>query len=141
MKFKEPRKRGVRINITTLIDVMFILLIFFMVTSTFIEQPGMSLELPESEASQTSRLENFTVFVSKSGDLYLNDRPVTSDSLAVRIKRNLPRVKEKTLVIKADKTAQHGVVVQIMDIARKTGLEKVVIGTQLPQPSASASTP
>ena len=130
MQFKDPVKKRIGINITSLIDVMFILLIFFMVSSSFIEQPGMKLELPVSSSGEVARVENLAVYVSETGEIFLNDRPVPLDSLGPVLKQTIPMAEEKTLVLKADKSAAHGLIVQVMDVARRNGLKKIVIGTK-----------
>ena len=132
MQFKETnKKKSLGINITSLIDVMFILLIFFMVSSSFVEQPGMKLELPAMKSQEVAKVEKMALYVSPDGDLFLNDRPVQLDSLQALIKAVMPNVEEKTLVLKADKSVEHGLVVQVMDIAKRSGLKKIVIGTRV----------
>ena len=64
MQFNPKKKRRVLINITSLIDVMFLLLIFFMVTSTFLDQPGMKLELPSAESAEVARVEKLVLYIS-----------------------------------------------------------------------------
>jgi biopolymer transport protein ExbD len=130
LQFKEKRKKSLGINITSLIDVMFILLIFFMVTSSFIEQPGVKLELPESKANEVTQVENIVLFISKEGRVYLNEESVSIDSLSDILEEKLPNVKDNSIVLKADKASEHGLVVEIMDIAKQSGFKKIVIGTQ-----------
>jgi len=131
MQFIEKKKKSLGINITSLIDVMFILLIFFMVSSSFIEQPGMKLELPTIKSQEVARIENLVMFVSKEGNIMLGKDAVTLDSLDIEIDRLIPEIKEKTLILKADKATEHGLIVQIMDIAKRSGLKKIVIGTKI----------
>lgn len=131
MQFKESKKKGTRINITPLIDVLFILLIFFMVSSSFIEQPGMKLELPTIKSNESVRVENLVMTISRQGSLMLGDDPVSLDNLSNVIKDMIPNITEKTLVLKADKDTSHGLIVKIMDIAKRSGLKKIVIGTRV----------
>ncbi len=133
MRFSEKKKRKVVINITSLIDVLFLLLIFFMVSSTFVEQPGMKLELPESKSSTTERIKDLVLEITSDGNLILNDTPIPLDKLENQLKELLPRLEEKSLVLKADKSIPHGTVVKVMDIARLSGLEKIVIATTVEQ--------
>ena len=133
MRFSENKKRKVVINITSLIDVLFLLLIFFMVSSTFIEQPGMKLELPESKSSTTEKIKDLVLEITSDGDLILNDTPISLDKLENKLKKLLPSLEEKTLVLKADKSIPHGTVVKVMDLARLSGLEKIVIATTVEQ--------
>lgn len=116
---------------TSLIDVMFILLIFFMVSSSFVEQPGMKLELPTIKSKEVARVDNLVLFVSKDDVIYLDDKQVSMENLAAEITAAIPNIKEKTLVLKADRETEHGVIVQIMDIAKRNGLKKIVIGTRI----------
>ena len=131
MQFKEEKKRRTTINITPLIDVLFILLIFFMVSSSFIEQPGMKLELPTIKSQEVARVENLVMHVSADGTIFLADKEVNLDNLASEIANMIPDIEEKTLVLKADKKTEHGLIVQIMDIAKRGGLTKIVIGTRI----------
>jgi biopolymer transport protein ExbD len=131
MQFNEKRKRRVIINITSLIDVLFLLLIFFMVTSTFLEQPGMKLELPSAKSAEVSQVEKLVLYIGPGGEIVFNDRSVTLDDLFSVIEEAVPQAAEKTLVLKADKTVQHGTVVAVMDIAKRAGLKKLVVGTTM----------
>ncbi|NOZ62303.1 MAG: biopolymer transporter ExbD [Calditrichaeota bacterium] len=133
MQFSEKKQRKPIINITSLIDVLFLLLIFFMVSSTFVEQPGMKLELPESKSSTAEKIKELVVEITADGTLLLNDNPVSMNDLENKFKEMLPRLQEKSLVLKADKTIPHGTVVKVMDIARLSGLEKLIIATTVEQ--------
>ena len=131
MQFNPKPKRRVIINITSLIDVLFLLLIFFMVTSTFLEQPGMKLELPSAKSSEIARVEKLVLYISSDGEIVFADRTVPLDSLETVLTNSLSLVKEKTLVLKADKMVPHGTVVSVMDIAKRVGLKKLVVGTTI----------
>ena len=131
MQFSVKPKRRVIINITSLIDVLFLLLIFFMVTSTFLEQPGMKLELPSAESAEAARVEEMVLFIGAGGEIVFDDKSVPLDSLEIVLAGVVPLVEEKTLILKADKTVQHGTVVRVMDIAKRVGLKKLVVGTRM----------
>ena len=131
MQFHEKKKRKVIINITSLIDVLFLLLIFFMISSTFVEQPGMKLELPESKTSTTEKIKELILEINTDQSMILNQEPVTLEDLEQKFKELLPSLEEKSLVLKADKSVPHGVVVKVMDQAKLSGLEKLIIATQV----------
>lgn len=131
MQFRTKRKRKVLINITSLIDVLFLLLIFFMVSSTFMEQPGIKLELPHAQSAEVVEQKDYTLFVDKEKKMFLNDKPVNLDQLEARIKEALPNMKDGALVLKADEEVSHGAVVKIMDAVKRSGVKKLVIGTRL----------
>ena len=119
------------INITSLIDVMFLLLIFFMVTSTFLDQPGMKLELPSAESAEVARVEKLVLYISSDEEVVFNDQPVSLDDLEETMLAALSEIEDRTLVLNADKSVQHGTVIRVMDIAKKLGLEKLVIGIKM----------
>ncbi len=130
MQFHEKKRRKVIINITSLIDVMFLLLIFFMVSSTFIEQPGMKLELPESKSATIEQIKELVLEITADHGMVLNQAPVTLEDLESKIKELFPNLAEKSLVLKADRSVPHGTVVKVMDIAKLSGIEKLVIATR-----------
>jgi biopolymer transport protein ExbD len=131
VQFSASRKRRVAINITSLIDVLFLLLIFFMVSSTFLEQPGMKLELPSARSAEAARLEKLVLYIGATEEIVFNDRAVGIDSLEIVMADAVPEAEDKTLVLKADKAVPHGTVVRVMDIARRVGLERLVVGTAI----------
>ena len=130
MQLLEKKKRKVIINITSLIDVLFLLLIFFMVSSTFIEQPGMKLELPDSESATIEKIKELVLEINPDGSIFLNDSPVQLDSLENNFKRLLPALESPSLILKADQSVPHGTVVKVMDKAKLSGLEKLIIATK-----------
>ena len=131
MEFNPKKKRRVLINITSLIDVMFLLLIFFMVTSTFLDKPGMKLELPSAESAEVARVEKLVLYISSDDEVVFNDQPVALDDLEETMRGALSEIEDRTLVLNADKAVQHGTVIRVMDIAKKLGLEKLVIGIKM----------
>ncbi len=130
MQFSEKPKRRVIISITSLIDVMFLLLIFFMVTSTFLEQPGMKLDLPSAQSTEMTVTRRFVLFIDADDRLILDNRVVPIDSLEALISGAAASSEDGTLVLNADKTVQHGLVVRVMDIARRAGMKRLVVGTK-----------
>lgn len=131
MEFNPKKKRRVLINITSLIDVMFLLLIFFMVTSTFLDRPGMKLELPSAESAEVARVEKLVLYISSDDEVVFNDQSVALDDLEETMLAALSDIEDRTLVLNADKAVQHGTVIRVMDIAKKIGLEKLVIGIKM----------
>ncbi len=131
MEFNPKKKRRAMINITSLIDVMFLLLIFFMVTSTFLDRPGMKLELPSAESAEVARVEKLVLYISSDNEVVFNGTPVALDDLEETMLAALSDIEDRTLVLNADKSVQHGTVIRVMDIAKKIGLEKLVIGIKM----------
>ena len=133
MQFKVKREKKVLINITSLIDVLFLLLIFFMVSSTFLEQPGIKLELPHAQSAVVTEQKDFTLYVDKEGTLFLNKDEVNVENLLAKLKEIVPDMIDGALILKADQDVSHGIVVRIMDVAKQSGVKKLIIGTKVDQ--------
>jgi len=129
MQFRIKRYIRPVINIASLVDVLFLLLIFFMVTSAFVEQPNIKLELPSTKHSEVSKIENNVLTIARDGQLFLQDRPVDKKNLEKELRRVILDTGEEVLVLKADKEVSYGIVVDIMDNARGAGFKKVIAPT------------
>lgn len=135
MQILEKKKKKVAINVTSLIDVLFLLLIFFMVSSTFKEQPGMKLELPEAQSAEIAEVKEMILQIQQ-GDggatkLTLNSENISLEQLSEKLKALLPQATDSSLTLKADKGVMHGMVVEVMDIAKQSGIKKLVIATKI----------
>jgi len=130
MQLQARPRRKVVINITSLIDVIFMLLLFFMITSTFLEQPGIKLELPTAKTSANAQAQEYVLTIDKKGELFLNRRPLALTELEAEVRKALPQMKDSALVLKADQEISHGLVVRIMDMAKRGGIKKLIIGTK-----------
>jgi biopolymer transport protein ExbD len=117
------------INIASLVDVLFLLLIFFMVTSAFVEQPNIKLELPATRHSEVSKIDKTVLTISRDGQLFLQDRPVDKINLEKELRRIILDTGDEVLVLKADKMVPYGDVVDIMDDAKGAGFRRVVAPT------------
>lgn len=133
MNFRPRKKsRGLIINITTLIDVMFLLLIFFMVTSTFKNQPAINLVLPRSATASETVDTPAILFLTAEGDVYLNDTLIDLVSLGARLKEMHDKSGEDRMVLRADEDATHGDVVKLIDIIKQSGFTRVSLSARVP---------
>ena len=133
MNFRPRNKgRGLIINITTLIDVMFLLLIFFMVTSTFKNQPAINLVLPRSATASETVDTPAILFLSAEGVVYLNDMQIDMETLAGRLEKMHTDSGEDRMVLRADEKAAHGDVVQLIDTIKRSGFTRVSLSARVP---------
>ncbi|MEN8222520.1 MAG: biopolymer transporter ExbD [Acidobacteriota bacterium] len=130
MEFKTKKKKGTIINITSLIDVLFLLLIFMMVSSTFMEEPGIKLDLPETKSAPSVKKSEYTLSVEKGGELFLNEKSISLEDLEENLKNTLTEMKDQSLILKGDTNIPYGQVVKIMDIVKKSGVKKLIIATR-----------
>ncbi|HUP01709.1 MAG TPA: biopolymer transporter ExbD [Gemmatimonadota bacterium] len=136
MRLETGRRRKAGINITSLIDVVFLLLLFFVVTSTFLEQPGLDLALPEASTAEGEREGDVTVSVAPDGTVYLAGEAVPAGDLAGRLEAALSVRDPKRVILEADRSVSHGRVVEVMDAARRAGATALVVATRRPGPEA-----
>ena len=130
MRFKRHMEleHGLKqIDIAPLIDVVFLLLIFFMLTSSFVMQPGIKVKLPKAVTSEVIKAENIEVMVTGKNIIYLFGRQVTLDEIKAFFKQTAKR--EQTILIRADRSASLGRVVEIWDMARDLGITQINIAT------------
>ena len=130
MQLRKKGKRSVILNLTSLIDVLFLLLIFFMVSTTFLSTPAIKLELPKAQHADIVRQEPLVVYIDADGHVYLNDLTVNLGELPAALKAGLAKTEEKAVVLKADSRVSHGAVVQVMDIVKGAGARRLVVSTE-----------
>jgi biopolymer transport protein ExbD len=130
MDLRRSRKRSVYVNVTSLVDVMFILVLFFTVSTTFVSQPAMNLELPKAVHSEATRQPPIVVHVDKDGAIFLNDEPIDVALLEQALLSRLATSEDKSVVLKADSRVTHGAVIHILDIIKGAGVVKLTIATQ-----------
>ena len=112
-----------------MVDMLFLILLFFLVTSSFIEQPNIKLELPSTKYASTSKLEERVLTISEDGKLFFQNEPVERKDLVAVLKNAFLKQDDKTLVLRADKNVPYGVVIDIMDAAKGAGLRRIVAPT------------
>ncbi|MCB9674597.1 MAG: biopolymer transporter ExbD [Alphaproteobacteria bacterium] len=132
MRFSVPRRADPVIDVTPMIDVVFQLLLFFMVTTTFISSPGIEVDLPRSSSEVViSEKKDINIWMTTEGAVYADDEPITTAALR-QLFQNRARTDPNTIVvIKADQGVSHGRVVAVMDLARNQGLSKLAIATEV----------
>jgi biopolymer transport protein ExbD len=131
MRFKRRTEEDSRINITPLIDVVFLLLIFFMLTSHFDVASGVRIRLPKiSQKAYERDDQKITVVVDQEGRPYLEGQRLDDNDFVVRIRALVEKDGFAHLVLHADQDVKHGRVVQIMDMAKTAGISTILIAAQ-----------
>lgn len=121
------------INVTPLVDVMLVLLIIFMVTSTYIVQQSIQVQLPKADTGEsTVKTKNLAFVMDKSGNLFMDGKQTTVEQLPAMIsaiQSENPQAQLQALVA-ADKETQHGFVVRLIDTIRKQGITDLAINVE-----------
>ena len=116
--------------LTSLIDIIFMLLIYFMLTTNFIAEEGIKIKLPNAAASAPQVKQEITILVDKTGRAYLLNKEIPMDFLYTRIKGMIGGDSDRLVVVKADKTVVLNKVVQVMDIAKAAGASRLCLATE-----------
>ncbi len=130
MQFRRPRTFSTRLDIAPMADVVFLLLIFFMLSTSFVVQPGIQVRLPKAVISEIQLKKDIILTITAENILFLNEEPVTLDELGEALQATFAQRKDRILIIKADQEVKHGLVVQAMDIAKLNGADRLVIATE-----------
>lgn len=131
MNFSKKEDDDVKIELAPLIDVVFILLIFFMVSTTFIAAPGIKVNLPKAKSDEIMRDKNDITLVISESKILFNKMVVSIDGLEKRFSDFKAKYSSDVLVIlKADKAVSHGLVVSVMDVAKRSGFNRLGIATE-----------
>jgi biopolymer transport protein ExbD len=131
MKFQRSRQEEPTLGIAPLIDIVFLLLIFFMVTSHFDVASGLRIKLPQVSRVIFDRHDNkATILIDEAGQTYFENKPVDMKALSERLRRLVQEKGVVQLIVQADKEVKHGVVVETMDLAKTAGVDSIVISAQ-----------
>lgn len=124
---EEDETGGTEINLTPLIDMVFILLIFFVVTSSFVKESGIEVNRPTAESAERQERGNIIVSVTKNGDIWIDRRKIDINALRANVERLHAENPEGSVIIAADRDARTGILVQALDQARLAGVANVSI--------------
>ncbi|MEP0356892.1 MAG: biopolymer transporter ExbD [Paraglaciecola sp.] len=117
------------IDMTPMLDIVFIMLIFFIVTTVFVKEAGIDVNKPN--ATQSIMPKNANIFIAVTADekVWIDKREVDIDSVRANLERLMAEQPSDVIIIQADKEAEHGVVVEVMDQIKSAGIDRISIAT------------
>ncbi len=127
------RKRtgaGVQVPLTSLIDIVFLLLIYFLLTTNFMVEEGIKIKLPQAKASAPQTEEVITVYVDREGRAFLENREVSVEVLFDRLKEMIGVREDKLVVVRADRAVVLNKAVKVMDVAKAAGAGRLCLATE-----------
>jgi biopolymer transport protein ExbD len=137
MNFSAQRKNGSGpvLEVTPLVDVVFLLLIFFLLTATFVRNPNIPIRLPQASVNQiTPQKRDIMVGITAAGDLQYEGKATSIESLRTAMRQIHSDAPETMVLIQADRQSRHGRVVQVMDVAKQIGFERIGIAIETSRP-------
>jgi len=130
MKFKTENKLLSAFSYASLTDVVLQLLIFFLLSSSFVVHPGIKVQLPKAEVGETETKRDIIITLTDQGAIYLNSEQVSTETLGGKLFVTMQGRSDFTIIINADKAVNLQSAVQVMDIAKGVGASRFMIATQ-----------
>jgi biopolymer transport protein ExbD len=128
-----PKRRariGVQVPLTSLIDIVFLLLIYFLLTTNFMVEEGIKVKLPQAKASAPQTEEVITVYVDRQGRAFIGTREVSMAALFDGLKEMIGVKKDKLVVVRADRAVILNKAVKVMDVAKAAGAGRLCLATE-----------
>lgn len=130
MKFKKISGLKAQLEIAPLIDVVFLLLIFFLLSSSFVLQPGIKVKLPKAKTTEITEEKEVYITIDQQEHLYLNDKLISKNELNKKLQEIFKQDSNRLIIVKADKDVLHGTVVWVLDNVKRVGLSRLAIATE-----------
>ena len=130
LDIKYKRKPEALLNMTPIIDIVFLLLIFFLLTTNFITQEGITVNLPQAKSTNLHPQEEITILITREGRVFLMNENVDEIQLYKRLKSLIGDDLQKLVTIKADREVVLNKVVKVMDIVKNSGAGRLCIATE-----------
>jgi len=127
---KKKQRLQVQAPLTSLIDIVFLLLVYFLLTTNFMVDEGMKIKLPQAKASAPQTEEVITVYVDEQGRAYLQDREIPLSELFDRLRNMIGSEEDRLVVIRADRSVILNHVVKVMDVAKAAGAGRLCLATE-----------
>lgn len=131
MKYRENRDVEATIDIGPMIDIVFILLIFFMVTTTFVKDMKVDLERPNAASSSSASSKSIRLFINENGDTYLDGEAVRVWLIQSKLRDLLATSTSKTVLVVTDEGIPAGKLIEVIDQARLSGAQSVAVASEL----------
>ena len=120
-----------RLDVTPMADIVFLLIIFFMISSTLVSEPGVKLTLPKAKTAEIQSDDKLIVSIAADRTISVGNRVVSLDQLEDELRLQLSTRREKFVVIRADKSVSHGLVVTVLDAAKVTGAQTLALAAEV----------
>ncbi len=127
---KKKQRYQMQMPLTSLIDIVFMLLIYFLLTTNFIIDEGIKIKLPQARSGAPQIQKDITVYVDKDGQAYLSDKQVSLSQLFTELKQMIGQNKDQLVIIKADRSVILNKAVKVMDMAKAAGAERLSLATE-----------
>ena len=130
---RRSNRSVLELNIAPLIDMVFILLIFFLVTTSFVKETGIDVNRPKATTAVPKNKAMILIAIDEENHVFFNHREIDVRAIRANIERALAETQEGSVIVVADKNSSTGTAIEVMDGCRKAGAENVSLAAQIPQ--------
>jgi biopolymer transport protein ExbD len=130
MRRRISQEEDNEINITPMLDVVFIMLIFFIVTASFVKEAGVDVKRPGAVTAETKGMASIFIAITEEGDIWIDRRMVDVRTVQANIERLLAENPKGSVIIQADRESKNGLLVQVMDAAKLAGVQDISIAAE-----------
>jgi biopolymer transport protein ExbD len=130
---RRAAKKSLELNIAPLIDMVFILLIFFLVTTSFVKETGVDISRPTANTAVAKTKSTILIGITRDNTIHLDRREIDVRAVRSGVERAMAENPEASVVIVADKDSRTGLVISVMDACKLAGAENVALAASLPE--------
>lgn len=129
--FKRPTDdEETEIDITPMLDVVFIMLIFFIVTATFVKEAGVDVFKPQAKTSESMKTANILIAIDSKDGIWIDGAQIEPTAVTVNVKRLRSENPKGTIMIQADKESSHNMLLEVYEGAKEAGADEIAISTE-----------
>lgn len=118
------------IDMTPMLDIVFIMLIFFIVTTSFVKEAGIEVNKPQANNASKQKSANIFIAINEDGAVWMDKREVDVERVRANIERLLAEQPTEVVIVQADVKAKHGVVVEVMDQIKAAGIDRISVAAK-----------
>jgi len=126
----KPKEEEATIDMTPMLDIVFIMLIFFIVTTSFVKESGIQVREPEAKTAEKKPKANIFIGISNEGEIYMQKDKVEKEAVRARIETMLLENPESSVVIQADIKAKSGILLDVIDAVKAAGVKKIAVAAE-----------
>ncbi|GAB6887563.1 biopolymer transporter ExbD [Desulfothermus okinawensis JCM 13304] len=130
---RRAQKKSLDIDMAPLIDMIFILLIFFLVTTSFQKETGVEINRPVAASATLKKKASILIGVTKDGRIFMDKREMDPRSIEANVERALAENPDSSIIIVADEKSETGLVIKVMDACKLAGAKNIALAAQIPQ--------
>ncbi|MBT8064532.1 MAG: biopolymer transporter ExbD [Gammaproteobacteria bacterium] len=133
MRRRHGHQDDTEINITPMLDIVFIMLIFFIVTTSFVKEAGIDVSRPTASTSEQKTKGNIMIAIRENGDVWMNKRRIEVEAVRANVEVAHAENPEGSVVIIADRSSETGTLVEVMDQVKLAGVEAISVAAEKPK--------